>query len=226
MQEVSAPSGHLTKTDWAVETIRREILRADLAPGDSLQQDEIARRLGISSTPVREAFAILEAQGLVERRPHRGVVVAFRDSSELSDVYELRAFVEPQAFRRATKRFGPDMITELRASIEEAELYLAGGDLQACRRANSRFHDVIIRASGSGVFSEVARLMVQRSLFVIPVDHLLLSGVIAQHRDILEHLAGGDRRSAQRVLRDHLRELTTQFRSGAMRDGSQREPSP
>lgn len=205
----------LTKTDWVAEQLRKEVLRAELQPGASLQQEDVAQRLGVSSTPVREAFAILEAEGLLEKRAHRGVVVAHRDATQLADIYEMRMILEPHAFRRALAHMTVDIIAELERATEDAERELRKRDVHACRRANSRFHEILVDASGSDVFTEVTRSLINRSLYAIPLEASAIAGSLSKHVDIVRALRVGDSPRATRLMREHLREMNDMLRASA-----------
>jgi DNA-binding GntR family transcriptional regulator len=205
----------LTKTDWVAEELRKEVLRKQLEPGTSLQQEEVAQRLGVSSTPVREAFAILEAEGLLEKRPHRGVVVARRDASELADIYEMRMILEPHAFRRALAHISESLIARLEETAADAERALHKPDVHACRRANSRFHEILVEASGSDVFTEVTKSLIARSLYAIPLDPNAIGKSVSKHIEIVRALKEGEATKATRLMRDHLKDMNEMLRSSA-----------
>ena len=205
----------LTKTDWVAEELRKEVLRKQLAPGTSLQQEEVAQRLGVSSTPVREAFAILEAEGLLEKRPHRGVVVARRDATELADIYEMRMILEPHAFRRALAHITESLIAQLEEAAAEAERALHKPDVHACRRANSRFHEILVEASGSDVFTEVTKSLIARSLYAIPLEPSDIGKSVSKHFEIVRALKDGEAAKASRLMREHLKDMNEMLRSSA-----------
>ena len=85
----------------ATELIREAIVDGRLPPGQRLKEEELARELGISRTPVREALLILQTEGLVDAAPNRGAVVRSHDADDLEDLYQLRALLEGYAARRA-----------------------------------------------------------------------------------------------------------------------------
>lgn len=205
----------LTKTDWVAEELRKEVLRKQLSPGDSLQQEEVAQRLGVSSTPVREAFAILEAEGLLEKRAHRGVVVARRDATELADIYEMRMILEPHAFRRALGHITEALIAQLEEAVGEAERALQKPDVHACRRANSRFHEILVEASGSDVFTEVTKSLIARSLYAIPLEPSAIGQSVTKHFEIVRALKDGNGVVATRLMREHLKHMNDMLRSSA-----------
>src|SRR5688500_15710836 len=93
-----------TKMEAVADSIRRRILDGKLPPGMQLMQEQVAQELGVSPTPVREAFGVLEAEGLIERRPHRGVVVAERDPQGVAEAFEFRSAVEVLAIKWIQER--------------------------------------------------------------------------------------------------------------------------
>src|SRR5207244_820491 len=88
----------------ATELIREAIIEGRLEPGRRLKEEELARELGISRTPVREALLMLQAEDLVVATPNRGATVRVHDAKDLQDLYELRALLEGFATRRAAER--------------------------------------------------------------------------------------------------------------------------
>src|SRR5437867_8366947 len=102
----------------ATEVIRQAILDGRLEPGRRLKEEELARELGISRTPVREALLVLQAEGLVDAAPNRGAVVRAHDAVDLDDLYQLRALLEGYAARRAASRITLNQIASLWASCD------------------------------------------------------------------------------------------------------------
>src|SRR5437868_9162498 len=124
----------------ATELIREAIVDGRLPPGQRLKEEELARELGISRTPVREALLILQAEGLVDAAPNRGAVVRSHDADDLEDLYQLRALLEGYAARRAATNIPEAAVTELWASCERFES-LAEGDVQELVKENLLFHN-------------------------------------------------------------------------------------
>ena len=90
-----------TASEAVSERLRAEIQRGDLPPGTRLRQGEVAARFGVSTTPVREAFALLQAQGLVRIDPHRGAIVFLPTAKDAQELYEIRIALETLAIGRA-----------------------------------------------------------------------------------------------------------------------------
>ena len=110
----------------ATEVIREAIIDGRLVPGERLKEEELARELGLSRTPIREALAVLQAEGLVDTAPNRGATVRAHDAEDLDDLYRLRALLEGYAAGRAAMRMAPEGTAELFASCERFEALADG----------------------------------------------------------------------------------------------------
>ena len=175
----------------ATELIREAILDGRLPPGQRLKEEELARELGISRTPVREALLVLQAEGLVDAAPNRGAVVRSHDGDDLEDLYQLRALLEGYAARRAA------------ANISEA----SEGDVQELVRENLLFHNVILDASGSRRVAELVRKVIElplvyRSYIWYSVDQRRISA--HYHRQITKALEARDGERAELVMKEHV----------------------
>jgi len=116
-----------TIQEQVVDNLRRLILEGDFAPGDKLQQEELAALLGVSAMPVREGLRRLQAEGLVEFIPRRGAFVATLSADEFDELYHIREELEALGFRWAMERIGPEEVERLREllrQVEEAEAQL------------------------------------------------------------------------------------------------------
>ncbi len=133
----------------ASEVIRRAIIDGRLAPGRRLKEEELARELGISRTPVREALLMLESEGLVELIPKRGASVRAYAVDDLDDMYQLRALLEGYAARRAATRISPEDVARLEESCARFDRLRAEDDLLELVKENLFFHNVILEAAGS-----------------------------------------------------------------------------
>src|ERR687895_152976 len=108
-----------TTSEEVASRLREEILRGDLEPGKRLRQGAVATRFGVSTTPVREAFALLQAEGLVRIDPHKGAIVFHPTADDARELYEIRVALETLAIGRALRNLGPEEIQELQSILEE-----------------------------------------------------------------------------------------------------------
>lgn len=192
-----------TKSDTVASWLRSEVLAGRLQPGTQLLQEDIAEQLGVSSTPVREAFGMLEAEGFLERRPHRGVVVTSRNEDDVADANRIRTVLETYAVREFTKRLEPAMVAEMEQHLTDAQAAMLSGDTAAFRRASNGFHLAIIRGARSRSLNEIMNYMVPRSQLYSPVNAEWMPTRLAEHREILEAIRAGDGKTAVDLLTHH-----------------------
>lgn len=192
--------------DAAASIIRRAIIRGELLPGERLKEAEIARELGISRTPVREAMLVLQAEGLLDLAPSRGATVRPYDLDELLLLYDLRQLLEGYAARYAATRITPQQLRELEESCERMEA-LEFGDVVAHNEENIFFHSHVLDVVGSDRLRHIVRSLLEIPL---PYKRGYWSGEenkehsVRYHRRIVEALKAGDPEAAERAMRDHL----------------------
>ena len=208
---VEAPREPLTRTASAVaaELIRAAILDGRLEPGQRLKEEELARELGISRTPVREALLVLQTEGLVEGAPNRGAAVRAYDDADLDDLYQLRAVLEGFAARLAAARISAEQVERLRASCERFAALRAAEDVDELVAENLVFHDTILEAAGSERLTALVRGVVQlplvyRSYHWYSPEQRLISD--HYHRQLAAALAGRDAERAEMVMKEHVLE--------------------
>lgn len=147
---VPKTAGYNTKQDFVASLLRDAIVRGKLQPGRRLRQDEVARQLGLSWTPVREAFRQLEAEGWLIIEHHRGAVVAPLSLDDFEDIYLLRLAVEPLAARISAERADDDTLQ----SMAELDRQMQGLDLSRSAdwvtylRLEREFHSTLYRSAG------------------------------------------------------------------------------
>ncbi|MGX8728699.1 MAG: GntR family transcriptional regulator [Lachnospiraceae bacterium] len=126
-------------------TLRRQILRGELKPGERLMEISLANKLGVSRTPIREAIRMLEHEGLAVMKPRRGAQVAKISAQELTDVLEIRESLETLAISKACERMDAEGLLEMDAAARKFEELAAkpGADLTALAEADVAFHDAI-----------------------------------------------------------------------------------
>ena len=173
-------------------------------PGDRLVESELAERLGVSRTPVREALQRLETQGLASR-DGRGLVVASLDHGEMADLYAVRTELEGLAARLAARHAAEEEVAVLRALCEEDRALL--GDPRALSRANRRFHHQIHLASRNRFLVQQLGL-VHRSMALMADTSLAVQGrgadALAEHEAIVAAIAARDPDAADEALRAHI----------------------
>lgn len=194
-----------------------EIRDGRLLPGDRLRETELASRLGVSRTPIREAMRQLETDGLVEHVPRIGASIRKLDYSEVMELYEMRAVLEGTAARMAARAASDIEIDELVALNET--LSDAGTGPEAAR-LNRLFHaNLLDSAKNRYLARSVASL--QKALLILgPTmlsDDARAKAADAEHRSILEALKARDEAGAEHAMRKHI-EASQRLRIRSFRD--------
>jgi DNA-binding GntR family transcriptional regulator len=192
-----------------VETLRDEIVRGDLVPGQYLRLEEIAARFDVSTMPVREALRHLGSEGMVTVFPHRGAMVTRLSADELQDIYDVRGVLEEMATRFAVPFLTEETLTELTSLIEQIENHV--GDVATLVRLNHEFHLTLYAASGRKHLCELIRTLRYRSqhylhVYTAEVDVGHLPQTPGEHRAILEACKRGDAEQAAALTREHVAE--------------------
>ena len=139
-----------TMAEAALERLREAIILGELTPGTPLRLQDLARTLGTSISPIREAVRQLEALGLAEHVPHHGAKVVGLEIEELRELFSIRLALETMAVRRAAELFGSDDEQAARAHLHELDAAREGGDARTAVRAHTAFHFALYEAAGSG----------------------------------------------------------------------------
>ena len=211
----------------AGEVIREAIIDGRLPPGQRLKEEELARELGISRTPVREALLMLESEGLVESIPRRGATVRSYAVSDLDDVYQLRALLEGHAARRAAARISPDDIARLEKSCDRFDRLRAEDDLLDLVKENLLFHSVVHEAAASDRLAALIRKVVEiplvyKSFYWYSPEQKVISQ--HYHRQLARALKLGDGERAELIMKEHVLEARD-FLLAQMGRGGEDEPA-
>ena len=205
----------------ATELIREAILDGRLQPGQRLKEEDLARQLGISRTPVREALLMLQVEGLVVAAPNRGAAVRSHTPDDLEDLYVLRALLEGHAARRAGVRITEEQVDQLRESCERFDALAPEEELRELVRENMFFHSTILDIAGSARLASMVRRVIElplvyKSYIWYSPDQKRISS--HYHRQIVNALAAGDGDRAELVMKEHVFEardlLVARLRSG------------
>ena len=188
-------------------SIRESILNGCLKPGERIRQEDIARRLGTSRIPVREALRQLEAEGLVSLVPHSGARVALMDSEGFSELYRLREVVEPMAIAESASRLSDEQLARLAELVDVVEQ--SADDPAHWLEADRRFHlESYAAAPLPKVLSMIEGFWNQtqqyRRAYLYTVQPQI-EIVTAEHRLILEALERRDPEDAADLQRLHIR---------------------
>ena len=189
--------------------LREAIIRGDIVPGERISEAEIARHIGISRGPVREAARMLEQQGLLVAIPRRGFFVKTFSLKELDDLFGLRSCLEMYAAKHAYHRILPTEIAALRTSVEQMKAHARSEDPLAFMDVSLDFHRKICELSENErlitVFDEVISVFKVICLVAV-AKYINLEDNIARHSEILEALENGEKQSFLDKLETFLEE--------------------
>jgi DNA-binding GntR family transcriptional regulator len=199
---------HRTMAEYALEQLREAIILGELPAGTPLRLDELARSLGMSISPIREAVRQLEALGLAKHVPHQGARVLDFDVEELRDLFAIRLALESLAVRRAAERFTDEDAEAALAQLERFDAAAADEDVRESMRAHTDFHFTLYDASQSAWLVALIRPAWDRSERFRPALLTSKDGPQERHRAydraLLDACAAHDPEGAAAVLHDHL----------------------
>lgn len=187
--------------------IREAILNGHLSQGARLREIDLAQKLGISRSPLREAFRILESDGLVEIVPRKGAFVVKTSPEEGHEVAEVRKLIEGHGARLAASRIETVDLTRMRALLEEMKRLRRANRYWDYQATSLEFHDVFMRASGNrqlfALYEHTRKLLLRINAFAVG-EHRITQQSIEEHGRILEALERHDPDLAEDAARRHV----------------------
>lgn len=171
--------------------LRDAILDGVRAPGGRLIERDLASEFGVSRVPVRDALKVLVAEGLVELRPHTWAVVREFTDADLADLDEVRAVLEPLAFRRAAERHGRDGLARLRRSLDAEVASARSGDGVGSRRAAADFHEIVTDLAENRLLSDMMKSIRSRLRWALS-QHDDLQHISGEHAELFEAIRARD----------------------------------
>jgi DNA-binding GntR family transcriptional regulator len=191
----------------ALERLREAIIMGELTPGTPLRLEDLARNLGMSISPIREAVRQLEALGLAEHVPHHGAKVMALDVEELRELFSIRLALESMALRRAAELFEGGDAGAARGHLASYDDARKRGDIRAAVRAHGQFHFALYEAARSPWLVRLIRPAWDSCERYRPV--LFAKGAVQDRheeidRELLEACEAHDPERAAAALREHL----------------------
>jgi DNA-binding GntR family transcriptional regulator len=194
----------LTKSELAYQTLLSAIQSGELKAGQKVTLNELADRLGMSLTPVRDAFTLLAEQGFIIRKPHYAAVIAEKKLSRTDEVSLLRAILEPETARLAAMHANKAQIDEIAAAYEASLEAVKNQNARELSRFNELFHLKIAEASGSTLLAEFITSLWK----ALPVQGMPLNGdtvsILKSHADILTAISEGKPDDARALMASHV----------------------
>jgi DNA-binding GntR family transcriptional regulator len=194
-------------TDWVCDELREAIVNLRLRPGEPLREAALAEKLGVSKTPLREAFARLEQEGLVETTSFKGAVVTGYSERDLKEIYELRALLEGEAARAAAANATDAAIAELRHVVDRSRKLRDEGDLVGLAELLGQF-DVIVFSQVTN--ERIGSLIENLRAHLTRIGRLTESipgrveASVEEHAAIVEAIVARNPDEAERLMRVHI----------------------
>lgn len=196
--------------DHIFEEIQQAIYSGKLSSEERLTESKIAKKLGVSRTPVREALYRLASLGLIKMIPHRGFIISQWSLKEIEDVLDLRIVLESFAIKLAIERIQPKEIDEFKELIKQMEEAVSNKDNIRTSFLNTLFHDKIITSSNNMALLEVIEPIKSKiyhfRIMSIYSEHRLGES-FHEHKDILNTIIAKDIKSAQKLITEHIKKV-------------------
>lgn len=198
---------YLPLRDVVFNTLRQAILKGELKPGERLMEIQLANKLGVSRTPIREAIRKLELEGLVLMIPRKGAEVAEITEKSLRDVLEVRKALEELSVELACERITKDMLKELERAADDFRRVLKSKDVTEIAQADVRFHDVIYRAADNQRLMQLLNNLGEQ-MYRYRVEYLknpdVFDQLLKEHEEIICHIRKGEKEKAVKIVCEHI----------------------
>jgi len=190
----------------AADQIRAQILGGGFRQGEHLVESKIAQELSISRGPVREAFKLLRAEGLLQEEPRRGSFVVRLAPDDVREIYGLRAAVEGRAARMISTRGDEAAVARLRKLLERIEMAVGADDPAAVFAADLAFHQELVRSAGNARLDEVFTRYVPTLRALLRLDERVyrsLDDIAMEHRPLVKAIEDADANRAAMLAEEH-----------------------
>ena len=198
---------YLPLRDVVFRTLRAAIFRGELKPGDRLMEIQLAQKLGVSRTPIREAIRMLEQEGLAVTVPRRGAEVAGMTLKDMEDVLEIREVLDELAVQIACERINEEQLEQLARAKEVFEQCTREDDVKKLAEADVAFHDVIYEATGNPKLISLLN-NIREQLYRYRVEYLkdasIYQELIREHARIMDSVRARNAEQAKREMHVHV----------------------
>lgn len=198
---------YLPLRDVVFNTLRDAILKGDFAPGERLMEKQLAERLGVSRTPIREAIRKLELEGLVVMMPRKGAEVASVTGKDISDVLEVRATLEALAVKLACKKMSNQDIEELILVNDSFKKAAETKDVKTLIEKDIEFHDVIFHSANNEKLMQIINNL-REQIYRFRVEYIYnmtsYDSLVAEHDEIVNAMKLRKGHEAAKIALEHI----------------------
>lgn len=200
-------SEYLPLRDVVFNTLREAILRGDLKPGERLMEIQLANKMGVSRTPIREAIRMLEQEGLAVTMPRKGAEVAKMTLKGMEDVLEIRAALDELASQLACVRITEEQLVRLEQKKRDFEFSLRTANVRQIAEADVNFHDIIYEATENPKLVNMLNHL-REQVYRYRVEYLKNAEnypiLIKEHEAIYQSLKNRNKEEATLAIREHV----------------------
>lgn len=196
-------------TDLAYERLREGIVAGELKLGEQVSEAQLAQRLGISKTPVREALVRLKMEGLVDIQPQRGTFVFRLSPEQVGQLCRYRAMIEVAALREAAMEQPKELVQRLRRHVNEMEACEASGQFERLSRLDMNFHFELL-ACCSNPYLRAGYELIRYQLIALR-HRSPISNMVDSHEVLVRALEHGDIDKACAMLQEHVLENESRY---------------
>lgn len=200
-------NAYLPLRDVVFQTLREAILKGELKPGERLMELQLAARLGVSRTPIREAIRMLEQEGLAVTIPRKGAEVAKMTEKDMEDVLQIRRTLDELAVKLACDKMTMEQLENLKQVVREFEASTKSGNIKKVAEADVKFHDAIyIATDNPKLISLLNNLREQMYRYRVEYlkDESTYPTLITEHQAICDGLIRKDKEFVVRVMAEHV----------------------
>ena len=198
---------YLPLRDVVFNTLRQAILKGELAPGERLMEIQLAEKLGVSRTPIREAIRKLELEGLVLMIPRKGAEVAKISEKSLRDVLEVRRSLEELAIELACQRMTDEEIDQLEQRQNAFKNAIHKGNAMNIAETDEAFHDVIYLGTGNDKLVQILNNL-REQMYRYRVEYLknpeVYPQLIAEHEELITKITHHEKQEATKIMCRHI----------------------
>ena len=200
-------NAYLPLRDVVFNTLREAILKGELKPGERLMELQLAARLGVSRTPIREAIRMLELEGLTVTVPRKGAQVAKMTEKDMEDVLQIRQTLDELAVKLACDKITEQQLRLLKGAVRDFEESTRSRDVKKVAQADVAFHDAIYRAADNPKLMNLLNNL-REQMYRYRVEYLkdetAYPTLIAEHREIYEGLVRRDKETVAAAMVKHV----------------------
>lgn len=197
-----------TLVDKAAEAVIAQAARGVILPGDRIVESDLARKLGVSRVPVREALRMLESRGIVVNEPYKGIRLREVTNRRVKDLIEARAALETTAAHRAVDvgHHRAPWTRAIEAATAEMEEMAARDDAYGLAAADTAFHRALCALADNGVIVDLWQTLAQQLtiIFGLATTNKTMPSVVEEHHELLAVLRTGDKQRIAKVLHTHI----------------------